>query len=497
LASLTRNVVANYAGTAWIIALQLAVVPVCVRLVGVEAWGVIAFFASLQAVLALFDLGMGATVGRELSRLSTLPDGSARMRDTLRTLEVLYWGTGLLLAVAIWVAAPWLATRWLRPEQVPVDAAITALRVLGVALALRWPNTLYWGGLAGLERQGVLNAQRVAAETLRHGGAVAVLWLGAPTLLAYAAWHCVAGLVSSATAGGLVWRCLPRGLSPARFRGEVLHALWRFAAGMGLVSALGVLLAQLDKLVLGRMLSLEAFGAYAVAATAAGGLALLAGPVHQAYFPRLVKHGGPGAAGELAAVYHGGCRLVATMLLPSAASGILFAEAWLGLWLQDVALAQRIAPVFSVLLLAACLNGLFSLPWALQIAAGWTGLALRLNVVATALALPGLVFSAGRAGPLGAAAVWLGVNLLYLVAGIHLMHRRLLPGEKWTWYLRDVALPAAAAFGAAGLVRLVADGPVAAVVALALAFTLTRLATGGRLLRLRAPGDTGRQGGVR
>lgn len=475
MASLTRNVSANFAGTAWIVALQLAVVPICVRLMGVEAWGVIAFFASLQAVLALLDLGLGATMSRELARLATQPAGAQAMRDTLRTLEVLYWVVGAGIGLACWVLAPWFATSWLRPSGLSEASTVSGLRWLGLALALRWPNTLYWGGLSGLERQGLLNVQRVATETLRHGGSVAVLWFVSAELEAYALWHCLAGLVSSATAGLVLRACLPGRGATARFSSARLRTMWRFAVGVGLVSGLGVLLSQMDKLVLSRFLPLSVFGHYGIAATVAGGLGLLAGPIHQAFFPRLVRHIAAGDEAALAETYHMGCRLAALLLAPAAASGILFAQAWLAAWLHDSALAGAVAPLFMVLLGGAFLNGLMSLPWALQLASGWTGLAVRINALALLLSVPALVVSVEHGGAIGAASVWFGLNLFYVLIGMHFMHLRLLPREKWRWYGTDVVLPTALAFGIAGVVRLFNDGLAGAICALVLGFVVVVL----------------------
>jgi len=50
-----------------------------------------------------------------------------------------------------------------------------------------------------------------------------------------------------------------------------------------------------------------------------------------------------------------------------------------------------------------------------------------------------------RYGGIGAAWVWVALNAGYLLVGIHFMHLRLLPSEKWRWYGRDVIAPASAA----------------------------------------------------
>ena len=85
----------------------------------------------------------------------------------------------------------------------------------------------------------------------------------------------------------------------------------------------------------------------------------------------------------------------------------------------------------------------------MQLAYGWTKLIVKMNFVAVALLVPMLFLVVPRYGGIGAAWVWVALNAGYLLFGIHFMHARLLPSEKWRWYGRDVITPASAAAGAA------------------------------------------------
>ena len=44
-----------------------------------------------------------------------------------------------------------------------------------------------------------------------------------------------------------------------------------------------------------------------------------------------------------------------------------------------------------------------------------------------------------------AAMAWILLNAGYVIIGLPLMHRRLLPAEKWRWYGQDVLVPMCAA----------------------------------------------------
>ena len=82
-----------------------------------------------------------------------------------------------------------------------------------------------------------------------------------------------------------------------------------------------------------------------------------------------------------------------------------------------------------------------TVPFALQLAYGWTALALYTNLAAIFVAVPLLLAFTSRFGPTGAAVVWLLVNISYLLMYIPMTHRHLLKGEQRKWYLTDAGQP--------------------------------------------------------
>jgi hypothetical protein len=68
-------------------------------------------------------------------------------------------------------------------------------------------------------------------------------------------------------------------------------------------------------------------------------------------------------------------------------------------------------------------------------------LAIYKNIVAVVLLVPLMVWMVQMYQGIGAAWVWIILNLGYLIFEIPIMHRRLLKGEMSKWYSRDVFLP--------------------------------------------------------
>ena len=113
----------------------------------------------------------------------------------------------------------------------------------------------------------------------------------------------------------------------------------------------------------------------------------------------------------------------------------------------------------SILVCGTALNGLMTAPYALQLAHGWTRLALYTNAVAVVALVPMIVFMTRRYGAPGGASVWVILNAGYVFIAIHFMHRRLLRSEKWRWYWQDVGVPLAASAVVVGSARLLVREP--------------------------------------
>ena len=154
----------------------------------------------------------------------------------------------------------------------------------------------------------------------RFGGAAVVIATVSPTIRAFLLWQALAALVSTAAAGGLLWAALPPAARRPRVNRAELVRVWRFAAGLGLVTATGVGVMHVDKLIVARLLPLEQLGYYTLATTLASVIYQLSGAVFAAVFPRLTAALAVGDRAELVWRYHSACQGVAVLVLPAAAS---------------------------------------------------------------------------------------------------------------------------------------------------------------------------------
>ncbi len=270
------------------------------------------------------------------------------------------------------------------------------------------------------------------------------------------------------------WRALrrPPAARRPRFRIAILARTWRFAIGLSGIAMAGMLLAQLDKLVLSTLLSLEQFGYYTVASMVAGGLSTLVQPVFNAVFPVFSAQVARADQDALGREYHRAARTLAALIFPPALLIAWYAHGVLLAWTGNATTAAVAAPILCLLILGSCLNGLMNIPYALQLAHGYVRLGLIFNLVSLAVLLPLVYWGAACYGPAGAAAGWLILNAGYVVVGMPLIHRRFLRSELRRWYLGDNLEPLLLSALVVGLSQLIAQwtaAPLVAIIALALA----------------------------
>ncbi len=440
--SIKRNVAGNLAGRLYAALVSFLVVPFYLDFLGAEGYGLVGVFITLQTVVMLLDLGLSPLMMRELARLSALPDTQQEQRDLARTLEIVYWLIGAMIGLGTILLAPWIARHAFHAEILPASTVVQAIRIIGVIMVFQWPDSFYSSGLAGLQKQVALNLIRILIATLQSIGALLILMFVSRTIQAYLWWMAAVWAIQTALLVGCLWKSLPACPVPARFRKDLWHKNARFTAGMTGVALTTVLLSQSDKMVVGASLSLAAFGYYTIAASLANNaLPLLFTPIYNAVFPRFSQLVALQDEAELARFYHKSCQILAAIVVPVALVGAMFAHELLSLFLRNPEIVRHAEPIFRLLLIGTALNGLVTLPYALQLAYGWTSLAATKNLIATITVVPLTWLAVRHWGAVGGCAMCLTTNAGYLLLEVPIMHRRLLRGEMKAWYARDVALP--------------------------------------------------------
>ncbi len=453
--SLKKNIIANYLGQGWRALMSFLFIPFYIYYLGVDAYGLIAIFAILQAWLVLLEMGMRPTLIREMARFTSGAHTAQSVRDLLRSFENIGLGVAIFISFGIWFASDWFATDWVNSENIDSEVVAKSFVVMGVVIALRFIENIYLSCIEGLQRQVLQNIIISTMATARGLGAVGVLAWVSPTIEAFFIWQSLISLFTVIVLASNVYHLLPSAPQIARFTLSAFTDIWHFASGMIMITFLTLLLTQIDKILLSRLLPLEDFGYYALAGVVANALYLLAGPIRTAFYPRFTELVTQGNVIELQKAYHQAAQLL-TVLMGSAAIVLMFfSERILLLWTADPILTNHVSPLIVVLSLGTLLNGLMWVPYFMQLAHGWTSLTIKTNVFAVTILVPAIIWIVPVYGAIGAAWLWVMLNVVYIIFYIYFMHLRLLPTEKWHWYKKDIVTPLTAALVTASLLLLV------------------------------------------
>src|SRR5437899_12834415 len=69
-ASLRRDIAVNYASQVYVALIGIAMVPLYLKYMGIEAWGLVGFFAMVQAWSHVLALGLSQTLARAGAKLN-------------------------------------------------------------------------------------------------------------------------------------------------------------------------------------------------------------------------------------------------------------------------------------------------------------------------------------------------------------------------------------------------------------------------------------------
>jgi O-antigen/teichoic acid export membrane protein len=452
MSRLRRNISANVLANAWSTIFAVVLTPIYLRLLGVESYGLIGFYLSWTAILGVLDTGISATAAREIAWLTARPGEMKTVPSLVRSLEVSYWVIILILGVALFLAAVFLGPAWFHNTALSPATIRTALMLMVISLVVQVPSGLYIAGLVGLQRQVKGSALVALFGTVRGTGAVLALWTVQPDIRVFFAWQIVASVLQTAVMRATLIRAVHVEGHPARFSVPLLRSVRGFAGGMTVVTALGLVLGQMDKMVLAPLVSLQAFGLYMIASTVASGLSRVGGPFLQAFSPRFTELVSLGDTAGLVRHVRLASQLTYTILLPPAAMLVFLSNAILFAWLGDAAVADAAAPLLALLTVGTLLTACSYPALTVLYSTGRIRPVIAVNVAVVAVMVPVLLVAVTRYGAIGAASCWLVCGLAlytaYQVLGLSRLPGRILPST-----LRDFAATVLVAVVVAVVVR--------------------------------------------
>ena len=410
--------------------------PLYLRYLGAEAFGLVGVHVMLQAWISVLDMGLTPALMREMSRFlaGTLLAQEAAVR--LRTLEVVLGTVAVAVVGLLWAGNGWISRIWLSASELPESALAHCITLIGLAVALRWLTGLHRAALAGLERQDWLNGLSAGFATLRFAGVLPLLIFISTSPEHFFAFQAGVSALELFAFATIVHRLVPGGVG-IRPDWKALAAMLPMVGSMSILVAIWVVVTQVDKLILSGLLPLKEYGYFTLASAAASGVLVLVPPLNQVVQPRLTILAERGDETALVDLYSLSSQLAVISFVGLGGGLAFFAEPILRIWSGSDEVAQAAAPVLFWYGLANALVGILVLPSMLQFAMGKLRFHVLGNLILLVTLVPALAFAAQYWGASGAGQIFFIANLLFLLCWMPIVHRWFLPRLSWRWLLRD------------------------------------------------------------
>ncbi len=438
--SIKKNIFASYASQIYVTLVAIFIVPMYVRYMGAEAFGLIGLFAVIQAWFQLLDIGLTPTMARETARFCGGAIDGLSLRRLLRALEGIFAGGAVLGGLGMVAASGVIARSWLNVQELPLTEVQHALSLIAVVVALRWVSGLYRGAIMGFERLVWLGGFNIAVATARFAGVIPLFIYVGTSPTEFFAYQLAVSLLELAVLVMQTYRLLPKvkTLQRVPWRWEPLRGLLKFSLSIAFTSSAWVLVTQTDKLLLSKLLPLTDYAYFALAVLVASGVGIISGPVSSALLPRLTRLATEGDEAGLIRVYRNATQLVGVVAIPSALVLAFFPEPILWAWTGDADIARRAAPVLTLYALGNGFLALAAFQYYLQFAKGDLKLHLIGHAMFVGLLIPALTWATWQYGVIGAGYAWLASNSAYFLFWVPRVHARFIKGLHTKWLFQDL-----------------------------------------------------------
>jgi O-antigen/teichoic acid export membrane protein len=438
--SLSNNLFVNYASQIYILIIGIVTVPLFFKYMGAEAYGLVGFFVMFQMWFSLFDMGLTPTMARETARFRGDAMDALGYHRLVRALESVFLTIALVGGSAMFLVAGYIACNWLQVKQLSVNEVQTAVQLMAVIIAMRWMCGLYRGRINGFERLVWLGWYNSFITTLRFICVLPVLIFIGATPVIFFSYQLIVTVLELAGLILYAYRLLPSIPEGSRlsWSWKPIKPVLKFSLAIAFSSLVWVLVTQVDKLLLSKLLPLAEYGYFTLAVLVASSVIVISAPVSGAIMPRMAKLESEGNHADLILVYRRTTQLVAVIASAVSVTIAFSAEPLLWAWTGDRILANQAAPILIPYVIGNGILAVSAFPYYLQYAKGDLRIHLIGAAVFVVLLIPFIIWAVNLYGAVGAGYVWLIMNLVSFIAWLPFVHRKFAPGLNMKWYIQDV-----------------------------------------------------------
>ncbi len=400
--------------------------PFIIRFLGAESYGVLLLVGLIPTYFSFADFGMGIASTKFASEAFGQGDREKEAR-VVWTAAVIALVASSIVAIPVFVFSYQIVASLNVPEHLLTQASI-ALRIAAAAFVL--------GILGSVVNSPMLARLRMDLNTITAAVPKILLAAVTPFILFFGggivgavSWAFIVGVATLAVVVYFSGRLLPEmfrtGLSRDMFR-----PLLKFGGGWVVAMIAAMLLVNLEKLFLTKMVSVKALAFYSVAFTFANMATMFSQAMIQSLIPAFSQLLAPEKRREFDTLFARGIRLNVLWLLPAIMMMFVMARPFFTIWAGEEFGVNSTLP-FYVLLIGLFFNLQATIPYIAIMAVGRTDVFARLYWIELLVYAFGAFLLINSWGIVGAALAWtlrvffdafIIVHFSKKYAGVHFKH---------------------------------------------------------------------------
>jgi O-antigen/teichoic acid export membrane protein len=438
-----KNILANFVGRFWSLLSVFIFIPFYIHFLGIELFGLVSFFATIQTLLFLLDAGLTAAIRREFSSGVQNREVNQHKFRLLRSTEFYYLIIALLIAGLIFLSVHWLVNDWLHLENISPEIARTTIRLMGISIGILLFSSLYSGALMGLEKQVLANAYQMIWSLCRNGLVIVVLWLVSSDIRLFYLWFIIIDLLYVFLLRSQVKKSL--GVDNSFFWNTAdltnLSHIWKYSVGVLIVSIISAFTLQIDKLVISRFLPISDLGTYSLAFSLSQIPVIIVNAASIAIFPRFVYYHSTNDTARLNSLFSTAAKIFGITAISISVSICFYTRELLEVWTRDPTLVSKAWIPASILSVAGLMLSLQVLPSNLAFARGVTRINRYFGLIGLIMIMAGLFILVKLSGITGAAYAWLITMLIITPAFNCYIYKQFIEKNWFRWFFNDTLLP--------------------------------------------------------
>jgi len=401
--SLKKDILYNVVGLSSPMVVAVLTMPVIIKKLGIDRFGVLSLSWMVLGYFSLFDLGLG----RALTKLVAEKIGSKsewEIPELVWSSIILMCTMGLVGTAVLFIISPLLIQTILKIPTVLKDETLVVFYLLACSIPVVIISTGLRGVLEAKRHFLITNAIRIPMGVLTFLSPLLVLSISNSLVVIVAVLLAVRFVALLA----YLFCCLqliPDLRSRFSIRRSALLVLLKFGGWMTVSNLISPLLIYLDRLLIGSLISMAALAYYSTPWELVMKVLLIPGAMAGVLFP-VFSTAFIEEAERAAHLYRRGIKYLFFLLFPITLIIVIFAKEGLTLWL-GVDFAQHSYRVLQLLALGVLLNGLASIPFAFIQGMGKPYVTAKFHVIELVFYVPCAWLMISKFGIIGAAFAWM------------------------------------------------------------------------------------------